>query len=67
MLGRPDGKLAAYNSALKSEGECCCSVSELDGTARIRVVIGHGTKECGGLNAKKSKIHILADGFSGVR
>jgi hypothetical protein len=62
-----DGELTAYNSALKSEGECCCSVSELDGTARIRMVIGHGTKECGGLNVKKSKILILADGFFEVR
>jgi hypothetical protein len=31
-------------------------VSELDGTARIRVVVGHGTKECGGIcNWRKSE------------
>jgi hypothetical protein len=39
----------AYDTALESEGQGCCSVSELDRAAGVGVVIGHGTEESGGL------------------
>jgi hypothetical protein len=39
----------AYDAALESEGQGCCSVSELDRAAGVGVVIGHGTEESGGL------------------
>lgn len=43
-----------YDTALESEGEGCCAVSELDRTAGVGVVISHGAQESGALNGKQN-------------
>jgi hypothetical protein len=47
----------AYDAALEAEGQGCCAVSDLDGAAGVRVVIGHCTEE-------RSALYVVQDGLS---
>lgn len=52
-----------YDTTLESEGQGCCAVSDLDGTAGVGVVIGHSAEERGRLLTKQKKESLVLVSF----